>query len=181
MFFGKHFKTRYQIDITSTSAYAAHVEYFSKFYFQDRILKRIKEDVKIYIELKCIKEVYIQISATVKTKSISNEFLEDLIFVFNDLNCRIRFIQDSVVIKNGDSLDFVTPQDVCQIQNTNNAIYILLDSFLLHFMSDRLKNVFCVTSEIFANDWLPANGHPVSSIYSFYLWIKLQILQSDCV
>jgi hypothetical protein len=181
MFFGKYFKTRYQINIKSSSAYAAHVECFSKFFFQDRNLNRIKKDVNNYIDLKCIKEIYIQISATVKTKSISKEFLEDLIFVFKDLNCRLRFIQDSVLVENGDSIDFVTPQDVCKNHVTNNAIYFLLDSYLLHFMSDRLKNVFCITSEIYANDWLPANGHPVSSIYSFYLWVQLHILHSDSI
>jgi hypothetical protein len=172
LLFGNYIKSKYEIPILSTDAYGAHLEFFSKFYFKDRNLVNFQEEINSYIINEGILKVYIQISATVKSKSINNFFLGDLVQLFSHKNCRIIFIKDDP--DSHVSIEYITPKEVTKITETNNSLFFLLDSFLLHYMSNRLSHVFCIISQIYANDWVPANGYPVSSIYSLYLWIKHQ-------
>ena len=104
----------------------------------------------------------------VKSKAISSEFFNDLMLIKKKSSCIIYIIQDIPKKTNEKhGIKYLMPQNVENLINKDNQVFILLDSFLMHLISSKCSYVFCVISQKYAYDWLPKKVIPISSIYSF--------------
>lgn len=169
---GNYFRFKNSIEIDSFDAYGAHLEFFTKFtttipIFSNFYKNNIEKMLLDFIYKLKIKEIFIQKSALVKSKSMSITFYNDLINTLRQTSCTIYIIEDNP--KRNQENDFIKhliPQDVNKLIKSDSQMFFLLDSFLMHLIHSKCNNVFCVISQKFAYDWLPRNVIPVSSIYS---------------
>ena len=169
---GNYFKFKNSIEIDSFDAYGAHLEFFTKFIttipiFSDFYKNNIEKKLLDFIYKLKIKEIFIQKSGLVKSKSMSTTFYNDLVNTLKETSCTIYVIEDNPKRNQGnDFIKYLIPQDVNELIKSDSQIFFLLDSFLMHLIHPKCNNVFCVISQKFAYDWLPRNVIPVSSIYS---------------
>ena len=169
---GNYFRFKNSIEIDSFDAYGAHLEFFVKFsntipsfsnFYRDNIEKKLLE----FIRNTKTTQIFIQKTASVKSKSMSPTFFNDLINILKKTSCTIYIIEDNQKRnQDNDFIKYIIPQNVNKLIKSEKQTFFLLDSFLMHLIHPKCKNVFCVISQKFAYDWLPRNVIPVSSIFS---------------
>lgn len=160
------------IDIHSFDSYGAHVEFFVQAY-QDLDetydFKRVfKNKLHKFLIRKNIEKVYIQISALVAQKSMSQDFVDLLIESCASYSLFLISDSEPTGYSNVGAIH-IYPKDVRGQIGNGDSLLFLLDSFLLHSLAPGTENyIFMYVAQIYAYDWLPRKVTSISSPYSLF-------------